>query len=148
MQHEDFNVADEMARMRDARRDIGALVSFCGLVRDLNQQAAITGLSLEHYPGMTEKQLADIVEQAENRWRLQDVTVIHRVGQLAPGDQIVMVVTASMHRADAYEANQFIMDYLKTRATFWKKETTTNNSRWVDSRDSDAAAADRWKTTS
>ena len=145
IQQEDFDFGREIARMRSGRTDIGALVSFCGLVRDLNDGADISGMSLEHYPGMTEKQLAAIVDEAESRWSLQDVMVIHRVGNLAPGDQIVLVVTASEHRGDAYEANSFIMDYLKKRATFWKKERRPDADHWVEERESDQAAAERWK---
>lgn len=145
VQHEDFSVEQEMTRIRAGRTDIGALVSFCGLVRDLNDGSAISGMTLEHYPGMTEKQLAAIVEEAESRWELQDLTVIHRVGDLAPGDQIVLVITASMHRGDAYEANSFIMDYLKKRATFWKKERRPGSDHWVEERQSDQEAAERWK---
>ena len=145
IQQEDFDIGREIARMCSGRTDIGALVSFCGLVRDLNDGADISGMSLEHYPGMTEKQLAAIVDEAESRWSLQDVMVIHRVGDLEPGDQIVLVVTASEHRGDAYEANSFIMDYLKKRATFWKKERRPDADHWVEERQSDQVAAERWK---
>lgn len=145
IQQEDFDIGREIARMRSGRTDIGALVSFCGLVRDLNDGADISGMRLEHYPGMTEKQLAAIVDEAESRWSLQDVMVIHRVGDLEPGDQIVLVVTASEHRGDAYEANSFIMDYLKKRATFWKKERRPDADHWVEERQSDQVAAERWK---
>jgi molybdopterin synthase catalytic subunit len=145
IQQEDFDIGREIARMRSGRTDIGALVSFCGLVRDLNDGADISGMSLEHYPGMTEKQLAAILDEAESRWSLQDVMVIHRVGDLEPGDQIVLVATASEHRGDAYEANSFIMDYLKKRATFWKKERRPDADHWVEERQSDQVAAERWK---
>ena len=134
-----------MSLLRSDRVDIGAIASFVGLVRDLNEGDKISQMSLEHYPGMTEKQLQEIAQQAESRWPLQGITIIHRIGTLAPGDQIVLVITASPHRAAAYEANQFIMDYLKTRATFWKKETLDNRSRWVEARHSDDAASKRWK---
>ena len=145
IQQKDFSLEQEINLLRNGRTDIGAIASFIGLVRDLNEGDEISLLTLEHYPGMTENQLTEIVTEAESRWPLQAVTVIHRVGTLAPGDQIVLVITASAHRAAAYQANEFIMDYLKTRATFWKKETLENRSRWVDSRISDDAAADRWK---
>lgn len=145
IQEKDFSLEQEINLLRNGRTDIGAIASFTGLVRDLNEGDEISLLTLEHYPGMTENQLTEIVTEAESRWPLQAVTVIHRVGTLAPGDQIVLVITASAHRAAAYQANEFIMDYLKTRATFWKKETLQNRSRWVDSRISDDAAADRWK---
>jgi molybdopterin synthase catalytic subunit len=144
VQQADFSVEQEMARLRAGRSDIGAMVSFTGLVRDLNHDAGVTAMTLEHYPGMTEKQLATIVAEAESRWSLQGITVIHRVGRLEPGDQIVLVITASMHRDEAYEANRFIMDYLKTRATFWKKESGTDDEHWVEERESDTEAIKRW----
>jgi molybdopterin synthase catalytic subunit len=144
VQQEDFSVEKEMVRMRAGRTDIGALVSFTGLVRDLNDDTEISTMTLEHYPGMTEKQLASIVDEAESRWTLQDTTVIHRVGKLQPGDQIVLVLTASMHRGDAFEANSFIMDFLKKRATFWKKESRPGSDHWVEERESDLVAAERW----
>lgn len=145
IQEKDISLEQEINLLRSDRTDIGAIASFTGLVRDLNEGDEVSLLTLEHYPGMTENQLKEIASEAESRWPLQAVTIIHRVGTLAPGDQIVLVITASPHRAAAYEANEFIMDYLKTRATFWKKETLENRSRWVDSRDSDDAAAGRWK---
>ena len=115
-----------------------------GIVRDLNEDAAVGSITLEHYPGMTEKSLAAIAEQAKARWRLHDVLIVHRVGTLVPADQIVLVVTTSSHRGDAFAACQFVMDYLKTRAPFWKKEQTSTGSRWVDARASDDTAARRW----
>lgn len=144
VQQQDFSVEQEMTRLRAGRSDIGAMVSFTGLVRDFNHDAGVTTMTLEHYPGMTEKQLATIVAEAESRWSLQEVTVIHRVGRLEPGDQIVLVITASMHRDEAYEANRYIMDYLKTRATFWKKETGGDDEHWVEERESDTEAVKRW----
>ena len=144
VQQEDFSVEQEMAHIRTGRTDIGALVNFIGLVRDLNDDTRISTMTLEHYPGMTEKQLASIVDEAESRWPLQAVTVIHRIGKLQPGEQIVLVITASMHRGDAFEANSFIMDYLKKRATFWKKESRPGMDHWVDERESDAEAIKRW----
>ncbi len=145
IQEKDFSLEQEISLLRGDRADIGAIASFTGLVRDINEGDEVRLMSLEHYPEMTEKQLQEIAQQAELRWPLQGITIIHRVGTLAPGDQIVLVITASMRRAAAYESNQFIMDYLKTRATFWKKEILENRSRWVDSRNNDSKAVDRWK---
>ncbi|GMR05735.1 MAG: molybdopterin synthase catalytic subunit MoaE [Gammaproteobacteria bacterium] len=145
IQEKDFSLEQEISLLRSDRLDIGAIASFTGLVRDLNEGDEVSLVSLEHYPGMTEKQLQEIAQEAESRWPLQGITIIHRVGTLAPGDQIVLVITASPHRAVAYESNQFIMDYLKTRATFWKKETLENRSRWVENRHSDDVATKRWK---
>ena len=145
IQEKDFSLEQEVNLLRNGRVDIGAIASFIGLVRDINEGDDVSQLTLEHYPGMTENQINKIAIEAESRWPLQAITIIHRVGTLAPGDQIVLVITASSHRAAAYEANEFIMDYLKTRATFWKKETLDNRSRWVEGRPADNAAADRWK---
>ncbi len=145
VQHEDFDVGAEIAALRSNNPRIGAVASFIGIVRDLNEGAAVGSITLEHYPGMTEKSLASIAEQAKARWALDDVLIIHRVGTLAPADQIVLVVTTSSHRGDAFSACQFVMDYMKTEAPFWKKETTRSGDRWVDARDSDDVARDRWK---
>ncbi|WP_036800412.1 MULTISPECIES: molybdopterin synthase catalytic subunit MoaE [Photobacterium] len=144
VQFEDFSVADEYAKLAEGT-DAGAVVTFIGKVRDFNQGDSVTGLSLEHYPGMTEKSLAEIVEQARERWPLLKTRVIHRVGDLELGDQIVFVGVTSAHRGAAFEACEFIMDYLKTQAPFWKKEQTPEESRWVDARETDTTAADRWK---
>lgn len=141
VQQEDFNLADEYARLAGDTA-IGAIVTFIGRVRDL---AAGEALELEHYPGMTEKALTGIVHAAEQRWPLQAVTVIHRVGKLGPAEQIVLVLTASTHRAAAYEANAFIMDYLKTEAPFWKREHTAQGAQWVDARETDEIAKLRWE---
>ena len=131
--------------MRESRTDIGGLASFVGLMRDLNDGDSVTRMRLEHYPGMTEQAIEEIVADAHERWPLIDVTVIHRVGELAPGDQIVLVAVASAHRAAAFEACEYIMDFLKTRAPIWKKEHTVDgSSRWVASRGTDAAAVRRW----
>ncbi|HIF9341772.1 TPA: molybdopterin synthase catalytic subunit MoaE [Photobacterium damselae] len=143
VQFEDFSVADEYEKLAQGT-EAGAVVTFIGKVRDFNQGDSVTGLSLEHYPGMTEKALSEIVEQARARWPLLQVRVIHRVGDLDLGDQIVFVGVSSAHRGAAFEACEFIMDYLKTRAPFWKKEQTPEESRWVDARESDTSAADRW----
>ena len=145
VQHEDFDVGAEIAALRSNNPKIGAVASFIGIVRDLNEGAAVGSITLEHYPGMTEKSLASICEQAKARWTLGEVLIVHRVGTLAPADQIVLVVTTSSHRGDAFSACQFVMDYLKTEAPFWKKETTEDGMRWVDARDSDAQARERWK---
>ena len=144
VQTEDFDLSTEVARLRAGRADIGAVVTFVGTVRDINQGDTVATLELEHYPGMTEKALAEIRDEAHRRWHLENSLIIHRVGPLQPQDQIVLVATASRHRQDAFEAAQFIMDYLKTRAPFWKKEQTPDGHRWVDARDSDRAAAERW----
>ena len=146
IQQEDFDVAAELAAMRGDRR-IGALAAFVGLVRDINDGAQVQELTLEHYPGMTEKALAQIVEQAQGRWKIMDVKIIHRVGTLRPTDQIVFVAVAGAHRGEAFAACEFIMDYLKTQAPFWKKEQTPEGQRWVDARASDDTAAERWQGT-
>ena len=145
VQQDDFDAGAEIARLRADNPKVGAVASFIGIVRDLNEGAAVGSITLEHYPGMTEKSLAAIAEQAKTRWNLLDVLIIHRVGTLAPTDQIVLVVTASAHRGDAFAACQFVMDYLKTEAPFWKKETTAEGMRWVDARDSDTDARERWQ---
>lgn len=145
VQPEDFDVGRELDRLAQGRTDVGGLASFVGLVRDANDGHAVKGMTLEHYPGMTEKALEDICAQAGTRWSLIDVVVIHRVGPLVPGDRIVMVGVASAHRGEAFAACEFIMDYLKTRAPFWKKEDTVQGARWVEARDSDASAAGRWE---
>lgn len=145
VQTEDFDLAGECAAMTRGRKDIGAVASFVGRVREANDGAGISRMTLEHYPGMTEKSLAGIVEQARGRWEVMDVTVIHRVGELKPGDNIVLVAVASAHRGDAFAACEFIMDYLKTRAPFWKKEETPEGGRWVDAREADDRAAEKWK---
>ncbi|NLS13912.1 molybdopterin synthase catalytic subunit MoaE [Vibrio sp. SM6] len=143
VQTADFSVADEYAALSQGS-DAGAVVIFSGKVRDMNLGDSVTGLTLEHYPGMTEKSLNDICDEAQARWPLLRVRVIHRVGNLAIGDQIVFVGVTSAHREAAYQANEFIMDYLKTRAPFWKKEQTTDSSRWIEARDTDDSAAKRW----
>lgn len=145
VQFEDFSVGAEYEALAQGTAS-GAVVTFVGKVRDMNFGDNVTGLSLEHYPGMTEKALGEICQQAEQRWPLLDVRVIHRVGDLDIGDQIVFVGVSSAHRGAAFEACEFIMDYLKTKAPFWKKERTTEETRWVESRESDAKAAERWKS--
>jgi len=144
VQNEDFDVGRELDALTHGRRDVGGLASFVGLVRDANDGHAIHGMTLEHYPGMTEKALEDICAQASARWKVLDVVVIHRVGSLEPGDRIVFVGVASAHRGDAFQACEFIMDYLKTQAPFWKREDTPQGAKWVEARASDDSAAERW----
>ena len=140
----DFDVAREIAALRGGDARVGAVAAFVGLVRDINDAAVVSTLTLEHYPGMTEKALARIVDDAKARWNVYDVLVIHRVGELKPTDQIVLVVVTGAHRGEAFAACEFIMDYLKTRAPFWKKEQTPAGERWVEARASDDDAAARW----
>jgi molybdopterin synthase catalytic subunit len=147
VQPEAFDLGAEVDAMRAGRTDIGAIASFVGLARDLNEGSGVAAMTLEHYPGMTEKALAALVDDACSRWPLLDVTVIHRVGRLLPGDPIVLVAVAGSHRGEAFAACEFIMDYLKTQAPFWKKEETTEGDRWVEARASDDAAAARWQAS-
>ena len=144
VQAEDFDISKEIASLRKGNPRIGAIASFIGVVRDLNDGDSVAEMTLEHYPGMTEKSVEDIITQARGRWQMMDALVIHHIGTLKPVDQIVLVVVTSAHRGDAFAACEFIMDYLKTRAPFWKKETTPAGERWVDARDSDESAAVRW----
>jgi molybdopterin synthase catalytic subunit len=144
VQTEDFDAGAEMARLRAADGRVGAVATFVGTVRDVNDAAHVATLTLEHYPGMTEKALEDIVAQARARFDVYDALVVHRVGTLKPTDQIVLVVVTSAHRGDAFDACRFLMDYLKTRAPFWKKEQTPDGARWVEARASDEEAAARW----
>jgi molybdopterin synthase catalytic subunit len=140
----DFDVSAEIARLRAGDARVGAVVSFVGTVRDMNDGDDVAELELEHYPGMTERALHDIVEQARARWPLYGVLVIHRIGPLRPQDQIVLVACTAAHRGEAFAACEFIMDYLKTDAPFWKKEQTPNGARWVDARVTDDAARAKW----
>lgn len=144
VQAEDFDPGAVQAALGGGRRDIGGVATFVGLVRDVAHDKAVTAMTLEHYPGMTERKLAEIEAEARRRWPLQDVAIVHRYGRLLPGDRIVIVAVASAHRAAAFEACWFIMDYLKTRAPFWKLEETPDGAQWVDARESDDTAADRW----
>ena len=144
VQTADFDVARELAALRAGDPKVGAVAAFIGTVRDVNDGSSVAGLTLEHYPGMTEKALAAIVDEAKSRWDILDALVVHRVGPLAPADQIVLVGVTSAHRGEAFAACEFIMDYLKTRAPFWKKETTPDGARWVEARASDDDAAARW----
>ena len=140
-----FDVAAEILKIREASHQIGGIVTFLGVVRDINDYADVASLYLEHYPGMTESQIDKIIDTANERWQIHAVTVIHRVGQLLPNDEIVFVGIGSEHRGDAFAACEFVMDYLKTRAPFWKKETTPEGARWVDAREADDEAAARWR---
>ena len=144
VQSDPFDVAAEMVALTADDRNIGAVVSFTGLVREMTNAGAITDMTLEHYPGMTERALEEIVSEARDRWPLQAVRLIHRYGPMAPGEGIVLVLTASRHRKAAFEAAEFLMDYLKTKAPFWKKEAGAQGGQWVDARDSDDSAAARW----
>ncbi|MBB1520057.1 molybdopterin synthase catalytic subunit MoaE [Aquipseudomonas guryensis] len=139
-----FDPGAELNALHAAQLGIGAVVGFVGYVRDFNDGQDVHGMFLEHYPGMTEKALQNIVVEAEQRWPLLRVEIVHRVGQLPPGEPIVFVGTASAHRQAAFDACNFIMDYLKTRAPFWKKEDTAEGARWVEGRSSDQDAAERW----
>lgn len=145
VQAEDFDISKEIALLREGNPRIGAIASFIGVVRDLNDGDSVAEMTLEHYPGMTEKSVEEIITQARGRWQVMDALVIHRIGTLKPLDQIVLVVVTSAHRGDAFAACEFIMDYLKTRAPFWKKEQTSSGARWVDARATDDAAAERWQ---
>jgi molybdopterin synthase catalytic subunit len=145
IQTQPFDLGIETKAMHAANDGVGAVVVFAGYVRDFNDGQGVSGLFLEHFPGMTEKSLSKIVEQAEMRWPLLKADIIHRIGQLEPGEPIVFVGTASAHRQAAFEACEFIMDYLKTKAPFWKKEDTPEGPRWVEGRSSDFEAASRWK---
>ncbi|MES2534359.1 MAG: molybdopterin synthase catalytic subunit MoaE [Pseudomonadota bacterium] len=144
VQTEDFDFSTELAKLRAADPRVGAVVSFLGTVRDMNEGASIAQMELEHYPGMTEKALEAIVLQARERWPIFDALVIHRVGPLLPLDQIVLVAVTSAHRGVAFAACEFIIDYLKTQAPFWKKEQTPQGARWVDARDLDEQALRKW----
>ena len=145
VQEADFDLNAELTALRAGDPRIGALASFVGLVRDINDGAGVWEMTLEHYPGMTEKALEAIVDEAKARWDIYGALVIHRVGPLRPCDQIVLVAVTSAHRGEAFAACEFIMDYLKTRAPIWKKEIGAADARWVESRDSDAQAAARWR---
>lgn len=144
VQEADFDLSVESKALCSGRTDIGAVASFVGLVRDL-QQGGLQQMTLEHYPGMTEKSLQQIVDKAASRWQVQNATIIHRVGPLSPGEQIVLVLVASAHRGDAFAACEFIMDYLKTDAPFWKKEQSDAGANWVDARESDDLARQKWQ---
>jgi molybdopterin synthase catalytic subunit len=144
VQTEDFDAGAEIAALRGTNPRVGAVASFIGVVRDINEGDSVREMILEHYPGMTERAVEKIVAEAKSRWDILDVLVVHRVGRLAPTDQIVLVVVTGAHRGDAFAACEFVMDYLKTRAPFWKKEQIGAGSRWVEARAADDVAAERW----
>ena len=145
VQEAPFDVAAELAALTRGRSDIGAVASFLGLVRDLDGDRAISAMTLEHYPGMTERKLAEIEAEANARWPLQASLIVHRYGRMLPGEPIVLVATAAPHRAAALESCAFLIDWLKTRAPFWKLEETAGESRWVAARTADDEAAARWR---
>ena len=146
VQTEDFDAGAEIARLRQGNAKVGAVAAFIGVARDVNDGESVAALTLEHYPGMTERALEGIVAEARARWRLIEVLVVHRVGELKPTDQIVLVAVASANRGEAFAACEFIMDYLKTRAPFWKKERTPEGAHWVEARVTDDDAAARWES--
>ena len=146
VQREDFDCGAEIASLRQGDGRIGAIASFIGTVRDVNEGVGVATMTLEHYPGMTEKALESICRRAQSRWNVLHTLVIHRFGELRPNDQIVLVVVTSAHRGDAFGACEMIMDYLKTEAPFWKKETTPQGDRWVEAKGDDDAAAARWRS--
>jgi molybdopterin synthase catalytic subunit len=145
IQHEPFDVNAELERLRANDARVGAIACFIGVVRDLNEGDRVATMNLEHYPGMTEKALDDIVAQAHSRWDVYDILVVHRIGELHPTDPIVLVAVTGAHRGEAFAACEFVMDYLKTDAPFWKKEVTPSGSRWVDARATDTMARTRWE---
>ena len=145
IQREDFDVGAEYKALTDQDTAAGAVVTFVGRVRDMNLSRHVVGLHLEHYPGMTEKSLQSIVDEAKTRWNILRYKIIHRIGDLQLGDNIVFVGITSVHREDAFNAAEFLMDYLKTRAPFWKKELTTQGNIWIESQEKDAQAAKRWE---
>jgi molybdopterin synthase catalytic subunit len=144
IQQADFDIAQEIARLSADRTDVGAVVSFTGICRGTEGSEPIAALTLEHYPGMAEAEIKRHADEAIARWPLQGLTVIHRFGRIAPGENIVLVVTASSHRQAAFEAAEFLMDYLKTSAPFWKQEESARGTNWIEARDHDDAAAERW----
>ncbi len=144
IQQEPFDTATEIRRLIEADQAMGAVVNFVGVMRDINEGDAVSEMTLEHYPGMTENALQEIIKEARERWQLGGVTVIHRVGKLCPSDEIVLVAVSAAHRGEAFDGCEYIIDFLKTRAPFWKKEKTARGERWVDERQSDIAALERW----
>ncbi len=145
VQTEDFDVGAELARLSDGNHGVGGVCSFVGLVRDMAGDSPVGAMTLEHYPGMTEKELERIAAEARDRWPLDDLTIIHRFGRLEPGDRIVLVAAASAHRDAAFDACRYLIDWLKTRAPFWKKEETPEGTHWVKAKASDDAAALKWQ---
>ena len=147
IQQADFDLSAEVAALRNGDARVGAVAAFVGTVRDRNDGASVSAMELEHYPGMTERAIESMIDQARKRFDIRGVRVIHRIGALRPRDQIVLVAVTSAHRHDAFQACEFLMDYLKTQAPFWKKETTSDGARWVDARQADDAALARWGLT-
>ena len=144
VQQEDFDIGAEVNRLTEGNYRVGGLACFVGLVRDITGKDQVETMTLEHYPGMTERQLGKIEAEARERWDLLDVLIIHRFGKLAPGDRIVLVAATSAHRQDSLESCQFLIDWLKTKAPFWKLETTNSGERWVEARDTDRVSEERW----
>jgi len=145
IQTADFDLSAEIAALRSGDLEVGAIVSFVGTVRDMNEGSQVNSMELEHYAGMTEKALADIIVEAKSRWSMHEALVIHRIGKMLPGEQIVLVAVTGQHRGEAFAACEFIMDYLKTAAPFWKKEATPTGEHWVDARSTDDEAMERWR---
>jgi len=145
IQTPDFDLSTEIAALRAGDLEVGAIVSFVGTVRDMNEGSQVNSMELEHYAGMTEKALADIIVEAKSRWSIHEALVIHRIGKMLPGEQIVLVAVTGQHRGEAFAACEFIMDYLKTAAPFWKKEATPTGEHWVDARSTDDEAMERWR---
>ena len=145
IQTADFDLSTEIAALRSGDLQVGAIVSFVGTVRDMNEGSQVNSMELEHYAGMTEKALADIIVEAKSRWSIHEALVIHRIGKMLPGEQIVLVAVTGQHRGEAFAACEFIMDYLKTAAPFWKKEATPAGEHWVDARSTDDEAMERWR---
>ncbi|MBL8359161.1 MAG: molybdenum cofactor biosynthesis protein MoaE [Rubrivivax sp.] len=144
IQHDDFELGAEVLRLRQSDRGVGAVATFIGTMRDINDDASVSAMELEHYPGMTERAIEAMIDEAAARFHLRAARVVHRVGLLLPGDQIVLVAVTAMHRREAFQGCEFLMDYLKTQAPFWKKETTPDGARWVDARSADDVALARW----
>jgi molybdopterin synthase catalytic subunit len=147
IQREDFNLADEIAQLRQGDERVGAVCSFVGTVRSQNDGASVSSMELEHYPGMTEKSIEAMIDAATNRFDIFAARVVHRIGLLTPLDQVVMVAVTSAHRGESFKACEFLMDYLKTQAPFWKKEITPQGARWVDARASDDSALAKWNSS-
>jgi len=145
IQTADFDLSTEIAALRSGDLEVGAIVSFVGTVRDMNEGRQVNSMELEHYAGMTEKALADIIVEAKSRWSIHEALVIHRIGKMLSGEQIVLVAVTGQHRGEAFAACEFIMDYLKTAAPFWKKEATPTGEHWVDARSTDDEAMARWR---
>ena len=145
IQTADFDLSTEIAALRSGDLQVGAIVSFVGTMRDMNEGSQVNSMELEHYAGMTEKALADIIVEAKSRWSIHEALVIHRIGKMLPGEQIVLVAVTGQHRGEAFTACEFIIDYLKTAAPFWKKEATPTGEHWVDARSTDDEAMARWR---